>query len=104
MRIDPVLGTPEGIELNRLVTAVEQFERERYPISCCAFAAKMCAARALNLFRQLGDVYDIEGAVHWCESPQPLLDSQRPIDMLATDSGTAAVFEVVARLRDGVYL
>lgn len=101
---DPPANSPEGEELARLVAAVDQFEGGRYPISCCAFAAKDCATRLLTLFRDLVGIYDLEGAILWCESNQPLLDGQRPVDMLITDRGAAEVSAVVAKLRDGVHV
>lgn len=101
---DPAANTPEGEELARLTAAVERFESERFPISCCAFASKDCAARLLALLRQLGAIYDLEGAAQWCETPQPLLDGQRPVDMLVSDKGAAEVAAVVARLRDGAHI
>lgn len=101
---DPAANSPEGEELARLAAAVDQFEGGRYPISCCAFSSRDCAARVLSLFRDLAGLYDLEGAIRWCESHQPLLDGQRPIDMLLSDAGAAEVRAVVARLRDGVHI
>jgi hypothetical protein len=99
---DPAANTAEGEELARLGAAVEQFEALRYPISCCSFAAKDCAARMLSLLRDLVGLYDLEGAIRWCESRQPLLDGQRPVDMLITERGAADVSCAIAMLRDGV--
>jgi len=104
MVADPAENTPEGEELARLVAAVDQFEGVRYPLSCCAFAARDCAERLINLFRNLGGLYDLAGAIAWCESPQPLLDGQKPVDMLISDNGAAEVDALVARLRDGVHV
>ena len=108
MVIDPAAGTREGEELAELVAAVERFERARYPISCCVFAARDCTARLLSVMRALGAVYDVEHAVQWCETPQPLLDGQRPVDLLITEAGAAEVDAevdaVVARLHDGAYI
>lgn len=101
---DPPANTPEGEELARLAAAVERFEAERFPISCCAFAAKDCATRLLALLRELGHLYDLEGAALWCETPQPLLDGRRPVDMLVSEKGAADVAAVVARLRDGAHI
>lgn len=101
MRADPAANTDEGAELARLVGAVDRFEGKRYPITCCAFAAKDCAARMLTLMRALGAFYDLEHAVQWCESRQPALDGQRPVDLLLTEAGAAEVDAIVARLGDG---
>lgn len=104
MVIDPAADTREGEELVRLVAAVERFERDRYPMSCCVFASRDCATRLLSVMRSLGAFYDVEHAVQWCETPQPLLDGQRPVDLLITEAGAAEVDAVVARLRDGAHI
>lgn len=101
---DPAADTPEGEELVRLAVAVEKFEAERYPISCCAFAAIECAERLLALLRRLGQLYELERAIRWCESPQPLLEGQRPVNMVMTEKGGAEVDAVVARLLDGTHI
>jgi hypothetical protein len=98
---DPSASTPEGEELARLAAAIDRYEGARYPISCCAFAAQDCAARVLTLFRDLVGLYDLDGAIRWCESHQAPLDGQRPIDMLITEDGAADVGALVAKLRDG---
>lgn len=98
---DPPPNSSEGEELARLAAAVEHFEAERYPISCCVFAARDCAARLFALLRKLDCLYELEDAICWCESPQPLLDGQRPVDMLATEKGSTEVDAVVERLIDG---
>jgi hypothetical protein len=97
---DPPSNSREGEELARLAAAVERFEAERYPMGCCAFAARDCATRLLALMRKLGELYDIEAATRWCESAQPLLDGQRPVDMLTSEKGAAEVDAVIARLID----
>jgi antitoxin component HigA of HigAB toxin-antitoxin module len=101
---DPAANTPEGEELARLAAAIDEFEGGRYPITCCAFAAKDAVARLAALLRNLGDMYDLAGAIDWCESPQQLLDGQRPIDMVISDVGAAEVDAAVTRLRDGVHV
>lgn len=101
---DPAANTAEGEELARLAAAVERFEGGRYPITCCSFAAKDCAARLLVLLRDLAGLYDLDGAIRWCESSQPLLDGQRPVDLLITEDGAADVDAVVSKLRGGVHV
>lgn len=101
---DPAANTPEGEELARLTAAIDEFEGGRYPITCCAFAAKDTAARFIALFRNLSAIYDLAGAIDWCESPQQLLAGQKPIDLLISEKGAAEVDAVVARLRDGVHV
>lgn len=101
---DPAANTPEGEELARLCAAIDRFEGGRYPITCCAFAAKDAVARIITLLQKLGDVYDLAGAIRWCESPQQLLDGQKPIDMVISEKGAAEVDVVVDRLRDGVHI
>lgn len=101
---DPAANTPEGDELARLAAAVDEFEGGRYPITCCSFAAKDCAARMLTVLRDLVGLYDLHGAILWCESHQPMLDGQRPVDMLITERGADEVRAVVAKLRDGVHV
>jgi hypothetical protein len=101
---DPAANTPEGEELARLTVAIDQYEGGRYPITCCAFASKDTAARVIALFRNLRGVYDLMAAIEWCESPQQLLDGQRPIDMLISAKGAADVDAVVAQMRDGVHV
>lgn len=100
---DPPAGSSEGEELARLAAAVEHFESERYPISCCVFAARDCATRLLALMRKLTALYACEDAIRWCESPQPLLDGQRPVDMLATEKGAGEVDSLVNQLIDGTH-
>lgn len=104
MELDPAEDTPEGEELTRIVESVERFERAHYPIACCVCAAGDCAARLLALIRKLDAFYDLEQAVQWCETEQPMLDGQRPVDMLMTEDGAADVNALVARLRDNVQL
>lgn len=104
MAVDPAPSTREGEELERLVSAVDRFENERFPLSCCAVAATESAARLLKLVRSLGAFYDIEQAVRWCESSQPLLDGQRPVDMMFSEKGAAEVDAVLARMRDGAHI
>lgn len=101
---NPAPHTPEGEELARLAAAVERFEAERFPISCCAFAAKDCAERLLILLRSLADLYDLPGAIGWFESHQPALDGQRPIDMVISERGASDVEAVIARLHEGVHI
>lgn len=101
MEIDPAADSQEGAELAQLVAAVEQFEGSRFPMNCCAFAARDCAERLLNLLRKLGALFDLEHAVQWCESPQPSLDGQRPVDMLITDKGAVEVDQVLSRALAG---
>lgn len=101
MRADPAADTDEGAELERLVLAVDRFEDKRYPITCCAFAAQDCATRLLRVMSTLGAFYDLYQAVEWCESRQPLLDGQRPVDLLLTESGFVEVYDLVARLANG---
>jgi hypothetical protein len=104
MRADPAPSTPEGEELTLLVAAVERFEGKRYPMTCCAFASKDCATRLLNILRQLDALFDLNHAVRWFETRQPLLDGQRPVDMITTDAGAAEVEAVVARLLDASHI
>lgn len=101
---DPPPGSSEGEELARLAAAVEHFESERYPISCCFFAARDCATRLLALIRKLAALYSVEDAIRWCESAQPLLDGQRPVDMVASEKGAAEVDSVVAQLIDSAHV
>lgn len=103
MEDDPPPNSERGEELARLAAAVERFEAERFPMTCCAFASRDCAARVLALLRKLGGLYDLESAIRWCESPQPLLDGQRPIDMLSAEKSAAEVDSVVAGLIDGAH-
>lgn len=100
---DPPPDSPAGKELLQLAEAVERFEDERLPISCCALSARDSATRVLALFRKLAALYDLTQAVEWCETPQPLLDGQRPVDMLTTDEGAADVDALVTRLCDGAH-
>lgn len=100
---DPPPESPAGKELVQLAEAVERFEDNHLPLSCCAVSGRECAVRLLALFRKLGAFYDLAQAVEWCETPQPLLDGQRPVDMLATDEGAADVDALVTRLRDGAH-
>lgn len=97
---DPPPGSSEGEELARLSAAIEHFEAERYPITCCFFAARDCAARVLALLSKLTALYSVDDAIRWFESPQPLLDGQRPIDMVASEKGAEEIGSVVTRLLD----
>jgi hypothetical protein len=101
---NPAANTPEGEELARLIAAIDTFEGGRYPVGCCASAAKDCAERMLELLRDLVGLYELEGAIQWCKSRQPLLDGQRPVDMVITAQGAVRVSEAVAKLRDGVHV
>lgn len=95
---DPPADSAEGEELARLAAAVERFEAERFPVSCCVFAAQDCAERLLNLMRLLGVVCSVEQAVQWCETKNPLLDGQRPVDLLISDKGATEVDALAKRL------
>jgi hypothetical protein len=101
---NPAANTPDGEELARLIAAIDKFEGGRYPVGCCASAAKDCAERMLEVLRHLVGLYELAGAIQWCDSRQPLLDGQRPIDMLITDQGAAQVRAAVAQLHDGVHV
>jgi antitoxin component HigA of HigAB toxin-antitoxin module len=98
MDADPAPNTCEDEELARLVAAVDHFESERFPLSCCALAARESSARVLKLIRTLGSLYDVEQAVQWCEAEQPLLDGRRPADVIISEKGAAEVEAVVATL------
>lgn len=101
MRVDPPTGSQEATELQQLVAAVDQFEGSRFPMTCCAFAARDCAERVLALLRKLGGMFDLEHAVQWCETPQPVLDGQRPVDMLITEKGAVEVDDALSRALAG---
>lgn len=98
MESDPAPASAEGEELVHLAAAVERFESERFPVSCCAIAAQDCAERLLNLMRLLGVVCSVEQAVQWCETKNPLLDGQRPVDLLISDKGATEVDALAKRL------
>lgn len=95
---DPPADSAEGEELARLAAAVERFEAERFPVSCCVFAAQDCAERLLNLICEVGVVCSVEQAVEWFETKNPLLDGQRPVDLLLSDKGAAEVNALAKRL------
>lgn len=101
---DPAANTPEGEELARLTAAIDEFEGGHDPLSCCVFSSEDTAARIIGLFRDLIGIYDLAGAIDWCETPQQLLDGRKPIEMLISKEGAAEVDAVVARLRDGVHV
>ncbi len=104
MKLDPAISTVEGRELENLALDVEQYERERYPLDCCAHAAAATAQRLLRLLPILFEFYEPAAAIAWCREPQKLLGGQTPLSLIVTEPGAADVFACVERLRDGAYV
>lgn len=60
--------------------------------------------RFANLSIGLRDFFEPDEVEQWIESPQSLLSGRVPLDLLETDEGSAEVFAVLERLRDGAYI
>lgn len=103
-RTDPAGVSAAGRELDELVAQVEEFERARYPLSCCALSSKASVERALRLLASLTEFYDAQQSFVWFYAQQPLLDGQRPIDMIITEDGSAQLDAAVERLRASAHV
>jgi antitoxin Xre/MbcA/ParS-like protein len=119
--VDPALGTPEGEELDALVTEVMDYEAKHFPFPqeappsagrvravefAIRFAMRLTATRVLNVMAQLEAFYTLPEAVLWFELPQATLEGKRPIDLIASGHGAdmERVAAVLDRLRDGAHL
>ena len=66
--------------------------------------SKIYASRVYAALVALDDFYEPVEAMAWMNSPQVLLNDQRPTDLLKTAEGTVQVMDVITRLRDGAYI
>lgn len=46
---------------------------------------------------------DKEVAVQWLESPNPILNNKKPIDLATTDAGLNEVLQLLGRLEHGIF-
>ena len=55
-----------------------------------------------RIWRDLLALFTVEHALHWLKHPVPVLESRRPIDVMAEDGGLDRVLEVVGRMSWGI--
>lgn len=76
-----------------------------------SFRHSVMSARAGEVFCRLVETLDdllelhdgdIEGALHWLTSPVQTLASERPIELLVTESGRRAVRQVIHAIEHGL--
>lgn len=52
----------------------------------------------------IGFLYEPAESIRWLNSPQPMLNNNRPAELLQTDEGTARINQLIAQLRDGAFV
>jgi putative toxin-antitoxin system antitoxin component (TIGR02293 family) len=55
-----------------------------------------------RVWRELVELFTPENAIHWLKHPAPVLESRRPIDVMAEDGGLDRVLEVIGRMSWGI--
>lgn len=55
-----------------------------------------------RIWQELLEIYQPENAVRWLESPVPVLEDRRPLDVMAEDGGLDRVLQLVGRMSWGI--
>ena len=103
LSVEDALGVPEVARI--LGVHPRTIERRRGAAQGARSPRPLEAQREEKLhriWRELAALFTPENAIYWLQHPVPVLESRRPLDVMAEDGGLDRVLDVVGRMSWGI--